>query len=78
MTFSILLSVLLIFLRFIILISLTLFRHFITEKKPTLPLDSVVQKLTDSYRSCIAPGELLLAEKIGARGQLFEINDVVS
>ncbi|KAK3086546.1 hypothetical protein FSP39_020036 [Pinctada imbricata] len=27
--------------------------HFVTEKKPALPLDSVIQKLTDSYRTSI-------------------------
>ena len=32
--------------------------HFVTEKKPALPWDSVVQKIRDSYKSCIALGML--------------------
>ena len=38
------------------LTSLTLSSHFITEKKPSLTLDSVIEKLADSYKSCIAAG----------------------
>lgn len=31
--------------------------QFVTEKKPALPLDSVIQRVLDSYKSCIAPGK---------------------
>lgn len=30
--------------------------HFITEKKPALPIDSVIQRVFDSYKSSIALG----------------------
>ena len=31
--------------------------QFVTEKRPALTMDSVVQKVLDSYKSCIAPGK---------------------
>ena len=30
--------------------------HFITEKKPALPIDSVIQRVFDSYKTSIAQG----------------------
>ncbi|KAL4235191.1 replication licensing factor Cdt1 [Mactra antiquata] len=32
--------------------------HFVTEKKPALPIDSVIQKVIDSHKSGIAPGDV--------------------
>lgn len=34
--------------------------QFVTEKKPALPVDSVIQRVLDSYKSCIAPGKIYL------------------
>ena len=33
--------------------------HFVTEKKPALPLENVVQKLTDNFRTCIRTGMIV-------------------
>jgi len=33
--------------------------HFVTEKKPALPIDSVIQRLHDSFKSSIAQGKIL-------------------
>ena len=52
-------------------LSLTVHSHFITEKKPSLPLDSVIQKLADSYRSCIAPGMYYTVYNLIFMGDIF-------
>lgn len=32
--------------------------QFVTDKKPALPMDSVIQRIWDSYKSCIALGDI--------------------
>ncbi|KAH3774263.1 DNA replication factor Cdt1-like [Dreissena polymorpha] len=32
--------------------------QFVTDKKPALPIDSVIQRILDSYKSCIAQGDV--------------------
>ncbi|XP_067652796.1 DNA replication factor Cdt1-like [Haliotis asinina] len=32
--------------------------YFVTEKKPSIPQETVIQKLADSFRSCISAGEV--------------------
>ncbi|KAH3701527.1 hypothetical protein DPMN_076582 [Dreissena polymorpha] len=31
---------------------------FVTEEKPARPIDSVIQRVLDSYQSCIAQGDV--------------------
>lgn len=48
--------------------------HFVTEKKPALPMQNIVQKLADSYKTTIRSGKFCILKVSASHSSLKNTN----